>query len=428
MALRFHQQFLFSKEELSSHRPQLDEALAAIRAAKQAGNLGFTKLPYDVEAIAKIKHLAAEVAAEFKTIIVIGTGGADLGTRSVHRALNHQYYNQANTVRGNRPQLYFIGDTTDPITHHELLDVVDLSKSAIIMVSKSGSTIEQMSTFIFLREKLINLVGEEQSRRHIITLADKEQGNLRAITTQEGYRSLVIPADVGDRFSLFSPIGLFPLAIVGIDIDQLVAGAQEADKNEEEPATYAWLQYLAYTLRNQRIQVMMPYTYSLREISLWFRQLWGESLGKEMNRAGEKVHVGPTPVAAIGPTDQHSQVQLYREGPADKTYTFVTVKEPKVNYTLPEAFPNLEGVRYLAGHTFNEILLAEYQSTADALAEVGRPIYTIEMDALDAFHLGYLVMFFELATAVAGELYNINAFDQPGVERGKELMYKALGR
>lgn len=414
-------------QEIAEAHEKFEAAKQAVDAARAAGQLGFAKLPYALDEHAEVLGLAERVAKECQNLVVIGIGGSDLGARAVHRALNHQFYNLHEPARNGRPRLFFVGDTTDPVALHEILDIIDWHHTTLVMISKSGNTVEQMSTFLFLRAQLIKAVGEEASRQHIITITDPENGSLREITRREKYRSLAIPHDVGGRFSVLSAVGLFPLAVAGIDTVALLEGAMEMDKNDSQAARYALLQYLAYTNHHQHIAVLMPYTYSLREVGQWFRQLWAESLGKRVNREDHVINIGPTPVAAVGPTDQHSQVQLYREGPLDKTMTFITIKNPAVDFSIPEAFPDMESVHYTHGHWFNEILLAEQESTAKSLAEAGRPSSHIQLDQLDAHSIGALLYFFELATAYAGELFNVNAYDQPGVERGKELMYKLLG-
>jgi glucose-6-phosphate isomerase len=424
MGLTFTQQFDFSQDDISD--ASFGAARARVREAVVNGSLGFMRLPH--EDVSAIKRLADEVVDEFKAVVVIGIGGSDLGTRAVQRALNSAYYNMNGATRSGRPKLFFAGDTTDPVALAELIDVLNWNETALIMVSKSGNTVEQMSTFLFLRERLIAVVGEEHVARHIVAITDANKGTLHDIAVEQGYRMLPIPDDVGGRFSVLTPVGLLPLAIAGIDIDALLSGAGEITIDDDAPFEYAVLQYLAYTKREQRIHVIMPYTYGLRDVGFWFRQLWAESLGKALDKAGNERHVGPTPIAAVGPTDQHSQVQLYREGLNDKTFTFVSVTHPGVDFTLPDAFQGHEGAQYLAGHTFNEIVLAERESTDISLREVGRPTCHIALDHLDAAHVGQLLQFFELATAYAGELFDLNAYDQPGVERGKEIMYKMLGR
>jgi glucose-6-phosphate isomerase len=422
----------WSRESVVAGLEHLAPFYAEVQAEKSRGELGFTKLP--TASIEEIQTLAAAVRCECETLLVIGIGGSDLGTRAVHRALNHQFYNQLPAEKRGGPRLFFVGDTTDPVALQEVLDVVDIAKTVVCIVSKSGNTIEQMSTLLYLRDRLKSAVGEEQLKQHIIVITDAEKGTLRDMVRSDGYRSLVVPADVGGRFSVLASVGLFPLAVVGVDITALLAGARKVDEadssmpiSENPAALFALFQYLGYE-REQHISVFMPYRYALRDVGFWYRQLWAESLGKALNLEGDAVYHGPTPIAALGPTDQHSQLQLYAEGPADKLFTFVTTAEVERDGTVPEAYPELEGAHYLKEQSFSAILQAEVNSTALSLAEVGRPSATFRLQKLDAESIGALLYTLELATTYAGKLFHVNTFDQPGVEYSKNLMYGLLGR
>jgi glucose-6-phosphate isomerase len=417
MAFRFVSSFPQGDEQDVRNRTTgVDEAIAK-------GELGFATLPYQSEeTLAAIYGLADEVRGQFRNIIVIGVGGPDLGTRAIHRALNHIHYNQLC-----EPRLYFVGDTTDPVPLLETLAAVDLAETLVVMVSKSGNTVEQMSAFLVLREKLQEKMGDEFSG-HIVAITDPGSGTLRDLVNQEGYRSLEVPPTVGGRFAVLSAVGLFPLCLVNIDTQSLLKGARDVLENEREAARmYAAVQCEAYN-QGRNIHVMMPYVYSLKEVGFWFRQLWAESLGKAQSLDGSTVNVGPTPVAALGPTDQHSQVQLYREGPDDKTFTFIVASNPTAELAVPTSIPNHPNLEYMKGLGFHDILQAEQAGTEEALQEGGRPTYRIELDQVDAYHIGGLIMFFELATAYAGALLAINPYDQPGVERGKELARAKLSR
>jgi glucose-6-phosphate isomerase len=258
---------------------------------------------------------------------------------------------------------------------------------------------------------------------------------LREIALADGIATLDVPPEVGGRFSVLSPVGLLPAALVGIDIAGLLAGARAAVENAEEPsllknraALFAGLLWAADSTQGARNHVLMPYTDRLREFAEWFRQLWAESLGKRENRRGHIVYAGPTPLAAVGATDQHSQVQLFMEGPYDKVITFVTVEDFGEDLAIPSR-PSLPAeLSYLPGHTLGGLLRAEYEATAAALTSAGRMNLTISLPILDAESLGELIMFFQLATGYAGVWYGINPFDQPGVELGKRLTYAAMGR
>jgi len=401
------------------YEPNNDEVAAArdaVGGALDRGELGFAGLPYQSEEeLVAIEDLAKRFREKFTTFVVVGIGGSDLGTRAVHRALNHQFHNLRE-----KTQLFFVGDTTDPVATQEVFDCVKWDETAVIMVSKSGNTVEQLAAFLIACEHLKEAVGDKYAE-HVVAITDPEKGTMRELSDKEGFVTLPIPSAVGGRFSVFSAVGLFPLALVGVDIRGLLAGGRATLEEYRELALeYAAMQHVAYW-QGERIQVLMPYVYALREVGFWFRQLWAESLGKAQNLAGETINVGPTPIAALGPTDQHSQVQLYREGPADKTFTFITVQEWPKDLKIPESIPDLPALSYLKGQSLAHILQAEYAGTEEALREVGRPTATIELDRLDAWHLGSLILFFELATAYAGSLFSINPYDQPGVERGKQI-------
>lgn len=392
-------------------------AVDAVHNADNDGLLPFTQLPSAGDT-AEIMGLADEIAREFSSVIVIGIGGSDLGARAVHRALNHQFYNYDIGLRNRRPRLFFAGDTTDPVSLQEIMDLITWNETALLVISKSGETIEVMSSFLILRDRLITAVGEEQAKRQIIAITDPAGGTMREIVRREGYRNLP-HGPVGGRFSVLSNVGLLPLAIAGIDIGAMRRGAHEVQQHPQAAQSWALRQYVGYVECHEHISVLMPYVYSLREVGLWFRQLWAESLGKND-------HVGPTPVAALGPTDQHSQVQLYREGPKNKFITFIGVKDLPTNLNIPHAFDDLAPVQHVAGSNMKRILDAELHATAESLFENERYSGVITLDLLDAHHMGALLYFFELATAYTASMFRVNAYDQPGVQRGKELIHSLL--
>ncbi|HKN57292.1 MAG TPA: hypothetical protein VJV97_00470, partial [Gemmatimonadaceae bacterium] len=259
-----------------------------------------------------------------------------------------------------------------------------------------------------------------------------KQGALRPLADRLKVPALDIPPNVGGRFSVLTPVGTLPAALIGIDVKSLLAGAAEMAKRcnsvdlAANPAgVYSILQWLADTQFRKAIAVFMPYSDPLRDFAAWFVQLWAESLGKKRK---DGTSVGSTPLAALGATDQHAQVQLFMEGPADKTITFVSVKERAADVVIPPGFPDVKELGYLTGHTLAELIDVEQRATAGALAKRGRPNMTIYLDRVDANHVGQLMMFLEIATAYAGQLYEIDAFDQPGVELGKQFAYALLGR
>jgi glucose-6-phosphate isomerase len=303
------------------------------------------------------------------------------------------------------------------------------------VVSKSGTTAETMAQFLIVREKLAQVFPDDGYRRHLIFTTDPAKGVLRQLADAEDIATLPIPENVGGRFSVLSAVGLLPAALIGIDIKRLLQGAADmdercrtADLSANPAGMFAMLQYIAHTTAGAPIHVMMPYSDRLYLTADWFRQLWAESLGKRKTRDGRDVFTGPTPVKALGATDQHSQVQLYMEGAFDKTVTFLSVESDAIDLTIPQLYSEIPALAYLGGHTLAELLNAERTATAAALASAGRMNLTIRLPALDAYAMGQLLMMLQIATVYAGALYGVNPLDQPGVELGKELTYGIMGR
>jgi glucose-6-phosphate isomerase len=295
-----------------------------------------------------------------------------------------------------------------------------------------------MAQYLVVRAWLEEALGDA-AFRHLVFTTDPSRGALRELATRESIATLDVPPDVGGRFSVLSPVGLLPAALAGVDIGALIAGARRAIERAESDdllrnpaALYAALHWAADTDLAARIHVLMPYTDRLREFAEWYRQLWAESLGKRVNREERTVHVGPTPLAAVGATDQHSQVQLFMEGPFDKVITFVRVERFGEDVPIPTPDPSSPplpaDLAYLPGHSLGELLNAEYEATASALAEMGRMSCTLHLPELTAETVGEAIMFYQLATGYAGVWYGIDPFDQPGVELGKRLTYAAMGR
>ncbi len=396
----------------------------------------FFDLPYQRKVVTDIKKTADKIAATFDNFVVLGIGGSALGTIAVHNALNHPYHNLLSKKRRNgRPRL-FVLDNIDPTILDRLDDVIDMKRTCFNVITKSGSTAETMSQFLLFRDKLIRAVGKKKHVKHIIATTDEKKGILRGIVSKEGYRSFVVPYGVGGRFSVMSAVGLLPLSVAGVDVDRFLAGARDMDRElrasnsveKNHALRGAALLYLMDRKFKRSITVMMPYANGLYLVADWFRQLWAESLGKNSSLDGKSVNVGLTPVKSLGVTDQHSQVQLYSEGPDDKVYIFIRVEKFDSTVTIPKSFSRVEGLGYLGGHTFNELLDIEQKATEVAIARNGHPSYTITMPKVDAYNIGQLLHLLEVQTAYMGGLYNINAFDQPGVEQGKQFAYGLMGR
>lgn len=408
-------------------------AFAGLVRRREAGELGFLSLPTDDVLHKQSTDFAAKMRGKFDEIVVLGIGGSALGPIALRTALLAPAWNTlTKDERGGLPRMHVL-DNVDPHTISALLDRLSLDRTLFVVTSKSGGTAETMAQYLVVRERLTQKLGDAEGRNHLVFVTDPKKGALREIATSDGIPALDIPPAVGGRFSVLTPVGVLPAALVGIDTGALLAGAQDVslqcagDTLATNPAgVFASLQYLADTTLGRHIQVLMPYSDPLRDVADWFVQLWAESLGKH-RQPGDK-GVGPTPLGALGATDQHSKVQLFMEGPPDKTVTFIAVAEGGPKITIPNLHPKVTELGYLGGHHLGELLSIEQQATAGALARRGRPNMTIHVDRVDARTLGALFMLFEIATIYAGELYGVNPLDQPGVELGKQFTYAMLGR
>ena len=416
---------------LSAAGESFASAHAAVHRRWKSGELGFLDLPDDERQVRHCHDLATWATDRgVRDVVVLGIGGSALGPIALRTALIGPSWNALSAAnRDGRPRLHVL-DNVDPVTMQSLLERLELGATLFVVTSKSGGTAETMAQYLVVRGRL-EAVGRPP-RDHIIFITDPERGALRQIANQEKISALAVPPNVGGRFSVLSPVGLLPAALTGIDIEGLLRGAaevrarcQSASWTENPAGAFAVLQWLADTRFHRRCHVFMPYTDGLRDLAAWFVQLWAESLGK---LRPDGTHVGPTPVAALGATDQHSQVQLFMEGPNDKTVTFVTVGERRADLDIPPQHRDLPDLSYLGGHSLGELLSVEQRATAGALAARGRLNMTLSLERLDAEHVGGLIMLLELATAYAGELYGVNAFDQPGVELGKRFTYGMFGR
>lgn len=395
--------------------------------------LQWMNLGYNEETIWYVKEYAALVKDRFENILVLGIGGSALGGLAATEALLKPYWNLlSEDQRNGLPRIFFL-DNIDPDSMAGLLDVLDLQKTLVNVITKSGDTAETMSQFMIVKDRLEKELGDNY-RYNIVATTDKRTGILRQISEQEGYKTFVVPDDVGGRFSVFSAVGLLPMALVGIDIDAVVNGIKDMDLalkntdiNENIAAQNALIHYLMDTKKGKNLSVMMPYSSRLKYVSDWYVQLWAESLGKNKDKNGNDVQVGPTPIKALGATDQHSQIQLYNEGPNNKLINFIRVEEFDNNLEIPNIF-EYTGIGYLGGKSINQLINAEADSTRVAISDYKRPNVTISIPKVDAYHIGQLLYMFEVQTAITGELYNINTFNQPGVEQAKNYTYALMGR
>jgi glucose-6-phosphate isomerase len=425
--------------ELAQRFPAVQDE---VRRRRTAGEYGFYDLVDQGATVRQITAFAEGVGQAYDHVLVLGIGGSALGTKALLNALRRPAWNEWDDEGREFYPRVTVLENVDPTTVGAALARIDPRRVLVNVISKSGGTAETMAQYLVVRAWLTSTLGDAAAR-HLVFTTDPDRGALREIAGRDGIATLDVPPGVGGRFSVLSPVGLLPAALAGIDIGGLLAGARRAVERAEpdellrNPAgLFAALHWAADQDLGARIHVLMPYTDRLRELAEWFRQLWAESLGKRVDRGGRTVHVGPTPLAAVGATDQHSQVQLFMEGPFDKVITFVRLERFGDDVPIPGRDPAVPAssdglpadLAYLPGHTLGELLNAEYEATSAALAEMGRMSCTLRLPELTPASLGELIMFFQLATGYAGVWYGIDPFDQPGVELGKRLTYAAMGR
>ncbi len=406
------------------------DAHAAVEAQRET--LGFLSLPSNTALLNATLAVAEQARGRFDDVLLLGIGGSALGPIALRTALRPVAWNTLPLeARDGFPRLHVL-DNVDPGTITSVLARLDLHRTIVLVVSKSGGTVETMAQYLIVRDALARAVGEARAHEHLVFVTDPEVGALRRVARAEQITTLDIPPNVGGRFSVFTAVGMLPAALIGIDVRGLLAGAADItaraasrDLADNPAGVFAVLQWLADTRHGRHIHALMPYADPLRDIASWFVQLWAESLGK--SRPDGSL-TGPTPLPAVGATDQHSQVQLFMEGPRDKTVMFVAVRGREQDGPIPARHGDIPELSYLRGHSLGELLDIERRATAGALAARGRFNATITLDSVDAWHVGALLQMFALATAYAGALYGVNAFDQPGVELGKQFAYAMLGK
>lgn len=406
-----------------------------VERARRSGSMGFLDLPGATEAPARIRRAAAGLHGRFDDFVVLGIGGSALGTRTLRDALGAGDPTfGARDAGGPHPRLH-VADNIDPHSIGTLLDRLDMRRTFFNVVSKSGSTTETLAQYLVVAERLAREVGRDRAREHLLFTTDPERGPLRALAEAAGIPTLPVPGNVGGRFSVLSAVGLFPAAAAGLDVTAVLRGAARmerrcrTDELTRNPAgVVATLLYRADVECGQRVHVFMPYCDRLRSFALWVQQLWGESLGKAAGLGGRPAATGPTPLPAAGATDQHSLLQLFMEGPADKVVCFVTVDAADDPVPIGKAPASLPALEFPEGHTLNHLIAIEHAATAAALRTRSRPNLTVRLARLDAEALGELILLFQAATVYAGFLYGVDPLTQPGVELGKRYVHGLLGR
>lgn len=425
-----------SQEDVAGLYPRLREILAEIAKERAAGQHRFRELPHERIQVDEIKQLVAEYKESTDNLLVLGIGGSALGNIALQSALNPYTYNLLSADERRGPRL-FVLDNVDPVSFEAVMNFVgkDWARVLVNVISKSGETAETSAQFLVVRNRLIEALDEAEGEDRIIVTTDTAHGTMRKIVDQQEYRSLVVPDGVGGRFSVLTPVGLFSAAMCGIDVDALLEGAAAMDAAVSEPdpsknpaALIAAIHYL-YMQRGKGLHVMMPYSQQLKDMADWYRQLWAESLGKI--KPDTKENVGPTPIKALGATDQHSQVQLYREGPNDKVVTFLEVEEFDVDTIIPRGFPGVEAMDYLGRSkdgTLGGLLNTEKKATELALLASQRPSLTLRFPTVCEKTVGEFIYLYESVIPIMGKLMGVNPYDQPAVELGKKLTFHFMGR
>ena len=421
-----------SRAELDAKIPAMKQAHAAVEAGRGKDMQGWMDLPYNQDKIvAEIEKTAAEIRGEFEAFVVLGIGGSALGPAAVQAALNHLHYNELPAEKRNGPRLY-IEDNIDPERMAALMDVIDLKKTCFNVITKSGGTAETMSQYLIVTEAPKAACGDYW-KKHILITTSETKGFLIKIAKREGFKTFYIPDGVGGRFSELCPVGLIAAAVCNIDIRAMLTGARDMDERcktddvFQNPALLdAGLMMLAFD-KGANMSVMMPYADSLKLMADWYAQLWAESLGKNVTLDGKPCHVGQTPIKTLGVTDQHSQLQLYTEGPFDKVITFLKVNDFRATTNIPHGCDDIPTIAFLGGKSHNQLIEAERQGTEYALYKAERMCQVIELPEVSAYTIGQLLYFFELVTAYAGAMLNINTFNQPGVEESKVAAYAVMG-
>jgi glucose-6-phosphate isomerase len=393
-----------------------------VQSAHASGKLGFGDVPFDDASLRAVTDFAT--SHPYSNILLLGIGGSALGPATLEAALG-------NPQSGKR---LVVLDNIDPDFIRASLDSLSPQDTLVNVIAKSGATAETMATFAVVRQWMMDAIGENKSREQFVVTTDPVKGDLLAIAQQQHYASFVIPPNVGGRFSVLTPVGTLPAALLGLDVEALMKGARGAAVQARKPffenpaLVAAFIQFVLERERGKRLLVLFPYSQALWRFAFWFKQLWAESLGKKMNRRGREVYYGQTPTAALGVTDQHSQLQLFVEGPNDKSFLFWDVKEYRNALPIEHPFSGFDSMGYLEHKSIADLFRAEKLATEIALTEAGRPNATVVADRIDAETMGELMMFSQYLTAYAGELYDVDAFDQPGVEYGKKLTFAMMGR
>jgi glucose-6-phosphate isomerase len=423
-----------SLPELRAIAPRIKSIHKAMATERKAGRLRYRDLPYDKAMVASVHREIEHFRKRCDTLVVLGIGGSALGNIALQSALNPPTWNLLPDRQRGGPQL-FVLDNVDPDQIKAVIDHITprIGRTVVNVISKSGETAETAAQFILFRDLLMRKLGKSY-KQQILATTDPNGGTLREICNREGFRTLEVPDGVGGRFSVLSAVGLFSAGMCGIDIRAILQGAAGMDgrlKSDDvlkNPAALIAAIHFILLRKGKPMTVMMPYASSLYYLGDWFRQLWAESIGKRDGLKKKNIYAGQTPIKALGTTDQHSQVQLYREGPNDKMFTFLEVENFGHRLPIPRSMQDVESLRYLGGSDFQTLINAEKLGTEYALLESRRPSMTVLFPRITPHTVGQFLYLYECAVSYMGGLLEINPYDQPAVQLGKDATYALMGK
>lgn len=416
--------------ELEYLAPQVQAAHNMLHNKTGAGSdfLGWIDLPinYDKEEFARIQKAADKIKDDSDILIVIGIGGSYLGARACIEALSHTFYNALSKEQRKTPQVFFVGNNISGTYLKNLLEVCESKEVSVNVISKSGTTTEPAIAFRVFKKFMENKYGKEEAKKRIFATTDKERGALLTLAKEEGYETFVISDDVGGRFSVLTAVGLLPIAVANINIEELMKGAAEgrteyANTNLSENACYQYAMVRnALLKRSKNMEIMVNYEPTLQYFGEWWKQLYAESEGKDQK--------GIYPSSVNFSTDLHSLGQYIQDGQRFLFETVLNIETPKEEVVLEEEAVDLDGLNYLAGKTMDFVNKKAFEGTLLAHVDGGVPNMIINVPNLDAYNMGKLIYFFEKACGISGYLLGVNPFDQPGVEEYKKNMFALLGK
>lgn len=420
----------FAEHELTYLRDFVKVAHHSLHEKTGAGSdyLGWIDLPvnYDQEEFSRIEKAAEKIRNDSDVLLVIGIGGSYLGARAAIEMLQHSFYNVLPKEKRCSPQIIFAGNNISSTYMMDIIDLLEGKDFSINVISKSGTTTEPAIAFRIFRKILEEKYGAEEARKRIYATTDKAKGALKTSANEEGYETFVIPDDIGGRYSVLTAVGLLPIAVSGADIRAMMKGAADAREDfskselDENPAyQYAAVRNILYN-KGKTIEMLVNYEPALQYFAEWWKQLYGESEGKDQK--------GIFPASANFSTDLHSLGQYIQEGRRDLFETVIKVEKPRRGLTIEAEDKDLDGLNYLAGKTVDFVNDKAFEGTLLAHTDGGVPNLIVSVPALDEYHFGYMVYFFEKACAMSGYLLGVNPFDQPGVEAYKVNMFALLGK